>query len=299
MAHTPFVAPSRIVRVLYLVVAVVTSGVGCNTAAVPYLDRLNELRSTAADLRLEFVKANDASNRAVMADTDEVSIAFAHDAEESLKTVDQDVASLAPSLKNLGLEREAGLLAEFGKRLAAYREVDRRVLELAVENTNLKASRLSFGPVAEAADRFRDAMGALSRKAPEKERCRAEALVVAAMLAVREVQVLQAPHIAEADDRAMDRLESDMARLESKARESLRTLAALGPSDPTMSAAATSALDQFEQRSAEVVKLSRRNSNVVSLDLSLRTKPALTRACEETLAGLEDALQKEGSKATR
>jgi hypothetical protein len=209
------------------------------------------------------------------------------------------VASLGPSLKGLGLEHETELLAEFGKRLALYREVDRRVLELAVENTNLKASRLSFGPVAEAADRFRDALGALARTVPEKERCEAEGLVATAMLALREVQVLQPPHIAEADDAAMTRLESNMTRLESKARESLHTLAALAPSDPATSAVATSALDQFEQRSAEVVRLSRRNSNVVSLDLSLRTKPALTRACEETLAGLEDALRNEGSKATR
>jgi hypothetical protein len=298
MAHAR-IAASRIARVLSLVAAVATSGIGCNATAVPYLDRLAELRATSAALRLDFVKANDASNRAVMADTNDVSVAFAHDAAESLKAVDRDVAALGPSLKGLGLEREAELLGEFGRRLVAYREVDRRVLELAVENTNLKASRLSFGPVAEAADRLRGALGALSSKVPEKERCKVEGLVATAMLAVREVQVLQAPHIAEADDGAMTRLENDMTRLESKARESLQTLAALAAIDPGASVAATSALAQFERRSAEVVKLSRRNSNVVSLDLSLRTKPALTRACEEALAGLEDALRNEGSKATR
>ena len=64
-------------------------------------------------------------------------------------------------------------------------------------------------------------------------------------------------------------------------------------------AAALSALDQFKGISTQIVALSRRNTNVRSLELSLRTAPALVTACDDALRALQDALAKEGSKATR
>jgi hypothetical protein len=45
-------------------------------------------------------------------------------------------------------------------RFAEYRVLDRKILDLAVENTNLKAQRLALGPAQEAADAFRDALKA-------------------------------------------------------------------------------------------------------------------------------------------
>jgi high-affinity K+ transport system ATPase subunit B len=44
--------------------------------------------------------------------------------------------------------------------------LDRSLLELALENTNVKAQRLSFGPAQEAANAFRDSVEALARSAP-------------------------------------------------------------------------------------------------------------------------------------
>jgi len=45
------------------------------------LGQLSEARRLSADLLIEFTKAADAANRAVMADTDAMSMADAHDAE--------------------------------------------------------------------------------------------------------------------------------------------------------------------------------------------------------------------------
>jgi len=45
--------------------------------------------------------------------------------------------------------------------------------------------------------------------------------------------------------------------------------------------------------------LSRRNSNVRSLALSLGQKRTLTARCEETLGALQDALAKRGFGGTR
>jgi len=53
------------------------------------------------------------------------------------------------------------------------------------------------------------------------------------------------------------------------------------------------------QVSQMFVTLSRRNTNVRSLDLSLREKPPLTAACDESLRALQQLLAAEGSNARR
>jgi hypothetical protein len=262
------------------------------------LTDLTEARRLSADLRVQFAHAADASNRAVMADTDEQSIAFAHEAEQAKQGVESDVAALEPHLHGLGYPTEVRSLEEFSKHFGEYQTLDRNVLQLAVENTNLKAQRLSFGPAREAADGFRDALEPLGPKA--KDHCRVESLVAKAVLAVRDIQVLQAPHIAEADDAAMTRMEAQMGALEVAAGDALDRISGLvDPGVQPQLAAASASLARFKDLSHQIVALSRRNSNVRSLSLSLREKPVLTAACEDSLRSLADALAREGFNATR
>jgi hypothetical protein len=282
------------------VFAVAALVLGCQRGQGAFFTRLDEARSLAADVRVQFNKADDASNRAVLADTDEASISFAREAEKAVQIVESYVTALAPLLRSFGFPNEIQLLQEFRKHFGEYRNLDRSILELAVENTNLKAQRLSFGPVRQAADSFRDSLGTAASSVAPKDRCRVEALVAKAMLAVREIQVLQAPHIAEPDDAAMTRMEKEMADLEASAMSAVKELAELvQPAARPALDAALSALDRFRDVSGELLKLSRRNSNVRSLEMSLRTKPALVAACDDSLRALQDALAKEGSKATK
>jgi hypothetical protein len=268
---------------------------GCRRHPAAAFTELNEARRLSADLRLQFNRAADASNRAVMADTDEVSVAFAHDTEQTTRIVESDAAALASLLQSLGFPKEIGLLEEFGARLSEYRKLDAKILELAVENTNLKAQRLSFGPAREAADQFCASLASLS----SKDRCRLEELVAKATLAIREIQVLHAPHIAEADDATMTSMEKEMAAREAAASDALNALTAVvGAEAPALSAARAS-LDRFNDLSRQIVRLSRRNSNVRSLELSLRSRPALSAACDDDLRQLQEALAKEGFNATR
>jgi len=254
----------------------------------------------AAELRIQFNQAADASNRAVMADTDEASIAFARDAEKALKIVDSDVQTLMPLLHSLSFSREIQLLEDFGKHFAQYRELDRTILTLAIENTNLKAQDLAFGPAREAADNFRNALGAVALRVPPKDRCKIDGLIAKAVLAVREIQILYGPHIAEPNDAAMTDMEQAMANQDTSARGALTSLTEVVPRDvrPAL-ATALSALDRFKDFSRQIVALSRRNTNVRSLKLSLQTKPPLTAACNESLRALQDLLTKEDIKATR
>jgi hypothetical protein len=278
----------------------ITLALGCQGGSTTFLTRLDKARRLAADLHVQFKEAADASNRAVMADTDEASTEFASDAEKTVLLIESDVATLSPQLRSFGFPNEIQFLEEFRAHFAEYRNLDREILTLAVENTNLKAQRLSFGAARQAADGLRDSLGAIPSSVPPKDRCRVEGLVAKATLAVREIQVLQAPHIAESDDVAMTRMENEMADRDGVARDAIKALAGLVPPNarPSLDAALLQ-LDKFKDVSDQIVTLSRRNSNVRSLDLSLRAKPPLAAACDGSLRALEDALAAEGSKATR
>jgi hypothetical protein len=117
---------------------------------------------------------------------------------------------------------------------------------------------------------------------------------------VREIQVLQAPHIADADETVMTRMETEMATSEKEARRSLDALRAVAPSTskPHLDAAAA-ALARFMDLNAQIIALSRRNTNVRSLALSLDQKRTITVSCEERLHALQNALAKRGYSGTR
>jgi hypothetical protein len=175
-------------------------------------------------------------------------------------------------------------------------------LALAVENTNLKAQALSFGPASQAASGFREALERWAAAAPANERCRVEHLVADAMQAVREIQLLHAPHIAERDEVAMTRMEGEMATWDAKARTALQALSELATSSASAKtdfSATLARLDELKAITGKIVLLSRRNSNVLSLDLSLRDKPPLAAACEDSIRALREALAKEGPKVDR
>ncbi|HZL19832.1 MAG TPA: hypothetical protein VFG23_19005 [Polyangia bacterium] len=273
---------------------------GCHADARAMFARLAEARLQVADLRIQFSRAVDASNRAVMADTDAASIDFAHEAEQSTAAVQAGADKLAEQLRGIGLPDEMRLYDGFVGHWIEYRQLDKTILELAVENTNLKAQSLSFGPASEAADAFRDLLDTVARGTAAKDRCRVEALVDQAVLRVREIQVLHAPHIAEPDDATMARMEKQMAEQENAARAALHGLGGLvAPAMRASLASAVAALDRFVDISKKIIALSRRNTNVRSLKMSLSGRPPLAAACEDGLRALQDALAKEESTATR
>jgi hypothetical protein len=266
--------------------------IGCDVNSA--LEQVSQARHLSADLLIQFTKATDAANRAVMADTDEASIAFAREAEQAKEKVQSDIDALKPLLEGLNYSDEGRLLQEFVNRFAEYCELDRRILDLAVENTNLKAQRLSFGPAQEAADSFRDSLTAVAPLVPA-DKWQVEALVATAVATVREIQVLQAPHIADADEAVMTRMEKSMATSEAAARKALKTLSShVEPRFQARIVAATATLDRFMAVNQQIISLSRRNTNVRSLALSLNQKRKVIPECENVLHALRAALSKRG-----
>lgn len=271
---------------------------GCSK---PASTQLTEARVTADRLRATFTKASDASNRSVMADTDALSQTYADEAVAAVKEADRTVASLRPILDSLGYTEEMRHLDEFVAAFDQYRAFDKEVLALAVENTNLKAQRLSFGIVRDEADAMVDALTKAAQSVPAEHSARFATGAAAATIAVRQIQVLEAPHIAESKDDAMTAIEAQMASNERAARAAIASL-----SSPNSAPATAAALDQatksfgrFIAQNAEVVRLSRKNTNVRSLALVLGRKPELIAACDGALDRMASALAKRTTGGTR
>jgi len=259
-----------------------------------------EARRLGADIRVQFTMAADAANRAVMADTDEASKAAAEDALKARQQVEQDANGLETILKKLGYTSDLQNLDEFKKQFDQYKKLDDETLDLAVENTNLKAQRLSFTTGQAAVDAIRKALDSLPAVARPGDRSRVEALSARAEAEALSIQVIQARHIAESDDQAMTKMEEQMAQADAAARKALAELQPLIPKARSSALTdATAALDQLKQVNAEIVQLSRRNTNVRSLALALGQKHSMRARCEAALQALSDSLAQHEFKATR
>jgi hypothetical protein len=291
--------PARRLACGLLAVAIPAAAItSCNRPAA--LAQLVEARRLASDLHLQFAHATDAANRAVMADTEDASTTAADEARGARQAVERNVQTLRPMLESLGYLDDLRYLEGFTSRFQEYRQLDDEILSLAVENTNVKAQRLSFGPAQQAADAFHASVAAAVRASAAKDHCVAESIGARARIAVLLIQVMHAPHIAEADAAAMTGLEARMTAAAGVARQALDELKVAVPSaaSPDLDAA-RAALARFMAVHGELITLSRRNSDVRSLALSLGRKRTVTAACEEQLRALEDALGRHAFTATR
>ena len=245
-------------------------------------------------IQLGLASASEAEKSAVMATTDEDSRTFAEQARAATGAVEQAAMELEELLMTSGNRREMELLREFSRSFADLRQIDNELLELAVRNTNLKASRLAFGPAAAmleeldmALDRVRNA--SIAAGDPKVIR-----LADDARIAALRIQALLPPHIAEESDQAMDEMELRIAREDRVVREALDALAAMpalrGNSDLT---AALSGYARFAETRARILELSRENTNVRSLAISLSTKRRALLVCQDALAALKTTLEQE------
>jgi hypothetical protein len=252
---------------------------------------------TLSALRINFLKSIEAEKLAVMAETDEASLAFADESKRASEAVEAHFKELSRLIGPHPAADESKLLQEFEAAWDQVRKIDRVILDLAVQNTNLKAFRLSFSKGREAVERFEDALTALTRDVTDARLIRAAAEALSAEL---KILSLHAPHIVSPDDAEMNRIEQVIHAKEEVVQRSLAILAGLAPADqqPYVNAA-VAAHREFTAVTATVTEWSRQNTNVNSLNISLDRKQKATTLCEAVLNRLHEAFARQVFKATR
>jgi hypothetical protein len=184
------------------------------------------------------------------------------------------------------------MLGQFSKDFLTLRAVDDEVLHLAVKNTNLKAYALAFGLAAAFLTELDGALEQVTfRRAGSLQAAPVQRLADGARLGVLRIQALLAPHIAEERDEEMTRLEAAMQGQVQRVRSSLEGLAALvGPAEVAPAAAS---FTRYLELQTQVLALSRENTNVRSLALSLGKKRAAQAVCQDGLNALQQAILEE------
>jgi chemoreceptor-like protein with four helix bundle sensory module len=246
-------------------------------------------------MRLALASASEAEKSAVMAITDEDSQKFADQARAATAEVDKGDKELGELLQNGGTANEKELLSQFSKVFTEFQGIDRDLLALAVKNTNIKAYSLAFGPAADAIQKMDAALDAVVSKSAAAPEARSVALLAfGAETAALRIQTLLAPHIAEESDPKMDELEARMTKEDQTIREHLDGLAKLPMfSGDTDLETATSSYADFTKIRTQILALSRENTNVRSLAISLNQKRKVMLLCQDALAALQQAILQE------
>jgi hypothetical protein len=192
----------------------------------------------------------------------------------------------------VGSQEEKNSFEQFSKQFLDFQRIDGELLGLAVRNTNLKAYGLAFGPVADAIKELDSALSRVIAKSAAWPEARTIAsLAFGAEASALRVQALLAPHIAEENDARMDEMETQMTVEDRAVAKDLGNLASLpkleGDADL---AGAVSSYRRFAELRTQILALSRQNTNVRSLALSLNQKRKVMIACQDALSALRDAI---------
>ena len=285
-----------------LICILIISGHYSNTKSLEDTYRnIIEKKEILSQIQINLLKSVEMEKDAVMALTDEESQRFADQSTAASSAVEENLKLLHSLINASSLQDEKKLIGEFDSCWMELHKLDQTILELAVQNTNLKAAALSRGKGAEAIGRFEHALndiGHSSTHIPNESQI--EKSICNAITGGLKIYNLHSPHIAEASDEKMDQIEAEMKAEENEVLKSLDELAGLtGEENQKSLSQAKKAFVDFMDVTAMVVKLSRQNSNIKSLELSLGRKRKVTAQCDEVLAAFQETVQGRYFKATR
>ncbi len=247
-------------------------------------------------MQLAFATALQAERAAVLAVTDATSRQHADEVRVAARQVAADIDHYAALAAQDPDAAEQERLTQLKRAFAVWQRTDGQILDFAGQNSNLKAYKLAFGPAAEAvaAADLALAHAALARDAALQPAAEAR-------IALWRILALLAPHIAEESDAKMAAMEAAMQAEDAVVARSLAALAAL-PGDALTAdlQAARSSYARFAELRQQILKLSRDNTNVHALALSLNEGLTAAGACERALDALRRVLvlqQAPGSQA--
>ena len=249
-----------------------------------------ELLST---MRVNFLKTIEAGKSAVLATTDESSIAFAEQARQAAAKVESGRKELEALVGQANSSKDKQTMSDFNSCWSQFQTLNNTILELATQNTNIKAQKLSSTQCARDVKEIEANLNNIIQQRIKNNRNdNAVRIAYEALTASLNILALHKPHIEEARDEEMDKIEKDINSYDKVARKALaalRTIPDLVDNDNLK--AADEAYDHFMKHTAEVLKLSRMNTNIKSTELSWGKQSLISAQCEGLLTTLQDSVK--------
>jgi len=285
---------------LALILFVVFAKYSNNSASMRTVyENILEKKRVLNEIRVDLLKSVEMEKNAVMALTDQESLAYASQSRIAAASVDQNLKALRAMVDAMPAEKK--LLEEFATCWTEMGKIDQVILQLAVENTNLKAAALSREQGGLSMQRFEKALERVRASSTgNSSESQVTALAARAMVAALKIFNLHGPHIIEPNNEKMDQLEARMKAEETVVMQSLSGLEEIFGNDPPETIIqAKTAFVEFLAVTSQVVQLSRLNSNIKSLELSMGRKRTVAAQCDDALAALQESVQQKTFKATK
>ena len=251
----------------------------------------------SAMMRIHLLEATEAEKNAVLAITDEASETFAAQARQANDQVESSRKAIDAIIHQENFPPEAEKINEFNACWSQFQKLDETILGLAVQNTNIKAQKISATQGAQALEKFEEHLKSLIHRNAHGTQCNnISMLSYEALTASLKLFALHKPHIEAADDQTMEKIEQSIksyAESAGKALGSLRNI--IGLADDEDLKAAEAEFQQFMQMTTEILKLSRMNTNIKSAELSLGKMRLISSQCQEILDNLQKTIQVQGN----
>ena len=283
-----------------LLCALTVIGILYKDKITPLEGQLKKIQIVSS-LRIHLLEAIEAEKNAVLAITDEASKTYADEARSASNKVENARRDLAAIIQQAGTSKEQETVAEFNSCWIEFRKLDEEILELATQNSNLKAQKLSSTQFSREVAAFEKSLRTLIQQDMQDNQPGFISVhSYESIIAILQLFALHKKHIEEADDQEMDRIERKMKDYLDTAKKALHALRSIP--ELRVSAAlvnAESAYKRIVEINTEVVRLSRLNTNIKSSELSLGKKRLISAKCQEILGALQGTIESHRFKATR
>ena len=252
-------------------------------------------------MRIHLLEAIEAEKNAVLAITDEASEAFAAQARQAADGVENSRKEIESIIHQEKLQQETEMINEFNSCWSQYRKLDETILDLAIQNTNLKAQKISTTQCAQELGHFEASLNRIIHRNTNDGQCnKAVMLSYEALTNSLNIFALHKPHIEEANDQEMDKIEQRIKSYDESARKALGSLHSIADlSDNEDLKNAETAYERFMNLTGEVLKLSRMNTDIKSAELSLGKIRMISSQCQVILATLQETAQAQQFESTR
>ncbi len=253
-------------------------------------------RRLIIEMRLNLARAAEKEKCAVIAQNDDEAAGYADQSRAAAAAVDRDLSALERLIGKDGAPRERELLRQFRDSWKSLQQIDGQLLLLESQNTDMKAIGLANTIGADLLQKFHDDLVKLPAKAaPAVRRIEFEKYAAQAETGMLNLAVLQMRHISAQTPADKNAVEASMRSAGMKIASALRALETLnGRKGNAYLKSAYTEYTEYLHVNAEIVRLSRLNSNNSSIEISLGKKRLADTECDRNLKSLLTAIATEG-----
>ncbi len=264
-----------------------------------------ELQENKTDISLKLLDnlqiAIEAEKNAVLSLNREESQNFVLQVNQAGKALETHRQALDKLTQIQSTPTEKQLLSEFDQCWLQFKTLDQQLLAWATQESNIEAQKWSTDTGRKAWEQFEKALNRLKKQGQaDKYNPEIENAIAQSQIASLKILALHKPHIEAFTEQEMAQWENEMQVQTALTKQHLNSLAKqLSQQDLAAYNTAYLHWEAFQGATQKIVRLSRQNSNLKSIALSLGKKRLISTQCKGILNELKQTYADQRFQATR